>query len=108
LIGLSVELDLFRFFDLFGSGFHFYFSCKKGKLVGGRVSPVKSRAPWFFNGFLEIISGRLWTTWMSGKTVIRINQLSYTKVYPQVSVNKRITALFESSGIYYRDRKIYI
>jgi hypothetical protein len=53
------------------------------KLIAGRVSPDKDRV-WFFNGSLEIISGRLWTIWTSRKkTVIRINQLSKTKICSQ-------------------------
>jgi len=43
---------------------------------------------------------------MRGKRqVIRVNQLSETKVYPHSNVNKRITALFDSLGIYGSHRK---
>ena len=38
---------------------------------------------------------------MRGKRqIIRVNQLSDTKVYPHANVNKSITALFQSFGIY--------
>ena len=71
------------------------------------MSPDKDRV-WFFKGYLEISSGRLWTYLdVNGKTVIRVNQLSETKVYPHCYVNNSITALFTTIGNYASNRKVY-
>jgi hypothetical protein len=56
---------------------------------------------WFFKGNLEITFLDGYGHWMSRiKRIIRIDQLSETKVYPQQTVNKSITALFNICGIY--------
>ena len=46
-----------------------------------------------------------WMRW--NKTVIRVNQLSETKVYAHWYVNNSITALFTIIGNYAGNRKVY-
>ena len=76
-------------------------SRKNESWLAGRVSPDKDRV-WFFKGSLEIFSGRLWTYLdENGKTVIRVDQLSETKVCRHWYVNKSITALFTTFGFYW-------
>lgn len=69
------------------------------KLTGRfEVSPVKTGLVFqrIGNNFLDGYGH-----WMRGyRQVIRVNQLSETKVYPHPNVNKSTTALFPIFGIY--------
>ena len=76
---------------------------KRESWLAGEVSPR-----WIGVGLskdLEIISGRyLDIGWEGNKQIIRVNQLSESKVYSYAYVNKRITALFNVFGIYWSMR----
>jgi len=74
-----------------------------------KPSKVKVDCPesvvWFFKGFGKIFLDG-YGHWMSRiKRVIRINQLSETKIVSGATVNKSITALFPFYGIYAAARK---
>jgi hypothetical protein len=72
--------------------------------------PVKCsrlKPGWSFIGFgNNFLDG--YGHWMRRKQIIRVNQLSETKLYPQSYVNKSITALFAFVGFYGTYRNISI
>ena len=90
----------------FGKLFTRYWIFKNGTLtIKVKVDRLES-VVWFFKGFGKIFLDG-YGHWMSRiKRVIRINQLSQTKIYSQSYVNKSITALFKMLGIYGMPRKI--
>jgi len=62
-------------------------------------------SPGFYKGSGNIFLDGIWTLDEKEKRVIRINQLSETKVYPPSIVYKRITSLFKVLGFYGTIRK---
>jgi hypothetical protein len=71
---------------------------KKRKLIVGEVLPVKTG--FGFSMDLEILFLDGLDIGRECKQIIRVNQLSETKIYAQAYVNKRITALFIAPYFY--------
>ena len=81
--------------------------------IGFKNGTIQFRFVLLFNGKKrKLIAGLkclpLWTLDERVRQIIRVNQLSGAKLYPQRYVNKRITALFGIFGIYARTRKTCI
>jgi len=74
--------------------------------LSGEVLPIKIGFGFSLDSW-KLLSGRFWTLDEKEiKQIIRINQLSETKVYPHMDVDKSSYALFKTFGFYCRSSKV--